>query len=66
MNNPHLALGHGTHFCVTAPSAPSARVTGQVAVATLVQRFPDMAMAGDLSWRPTPVFRGLTTLPVRP
>jgi cytochrome P450 len=61
-DNPHLALGHGSHFCVAAPLA---RIVGQVALTTLVRRFPDMVLVGDLQWRPTPVFRGLTGLPVQ-
>jgi cytochrome P450 len=60
----HLALGHGAHFCVAAPLA---RATAQIAIGTLLRRFPHITLAcrpHELTWRPTPVFRGLTRLPV--
>jgi cytochrome P450 len=63
-NASHLALGHGIHYCVAAPLA---RMMGQIAIGTLVRRFPDIALAcryDELRWRPTPVFRGLAELPV--
>jgi cytochrome P450 len=63
-DNQHLALGLGSHFCVAAPLA---RITGQIAISALLHRFPDIALAcraQELRWRPTPVFRGLTNLPI--
>jgi cytochrome P450 len=62
--NPHLAFGHGAHFCVAAALARSA---GQIAIGTLLRRFGHLALAcrpEQLRWRPTPVFRGLVHLPV--
>jgi cytochrome P450 len=64
--NPHLAFGSGSHFCVAATLA---RSTGRIALASLVRRFPRLTLASpadQLHWRPTPVFRGLTNLPVHP
>ena len=40
--NPHIAFGHGLHFCV---GAPLARVELQVLFATLLRRFPQIRLA---------------------
>ncbi|MEC3956888.1 cytochrome P450 [Nocardia sp. CDC153] len=61
----HLAFGHGIHYCV---GAPLARLEGQIAFATLLQRFPNLELAVDdshLHWYPNAVIHGLKTLPVR-
>ncbi|MEV6488349.1 cytochrome P450 [Actinoplanes sp. NPDC051633] len=61
--NPHLAFGHGIHYCL---GAPLARLEAQVAFTKLMDRFPDLRPAGaDLSWRPGILIRGLSSLPVR-
>jgi cytochrome P450 PksS len=60
----HLAFGHGIHYCV---GAPLARLEGQIAIGTLVQRFPDLRLTvptDELRWRPGIVMRGLAHLPV--
>ncbi|WP_327256531.1 cytochrome P450 family protein [Streptomyces sp. NBC_01244] len=64
----HLALGHGIHYCV---GAPLARIETEIALATLLERFadlapdPDPAEAGDEArWRPSLRARGLVELPV--
>lgn len=62
---PHLAFGHGPHFCL---GAPLARMEGQIAFSVLVDRFPDMAVAmapSALRWRDGIFLRGLEALPVR-
>jgi cytochrome P450 PksS len=63
--NRHLAFGYGIHACV---GMPLARLEGQIAVNTLVQRFPKLRLAvspDQLRWRATPNVRGLESLPVR-
>jgi cytochrome P450 len=60
----HVAFGHGIHFCL---GAPLARLEAEIAFSGLLDRFPDMTLAGpvsDLRWRPSTLIRGLETLPV--
>ena len=58
----HLSFGGGIHYCV---GAPLARAEGQIAVGALLRRLPRLALGGEpLVWRPGPVFRGLSALPV--
>jgi cytochrome P450 len=64
-DNQHLGYGHGIHYCL---GAPLARLEGQIALATLLTRLPDLqldAEASDLRWRGGLIMRGLRTLPVR-
>jgi cytochrome P450 len=61
----HLALGHGIHYCV---GAPLARLETQIAVSTLLRRFPALELdvpRDELRWRPSMRARGLVALPVR-
>ncbi|MFF1343718.1 cytochrome P450, partial [Streptomyces sp. NPDC058290] len=61
----HLAFGHGIHHCL---GAPLARVEGRIAVATLLRRLPDLALATEpdsLVRRPSTMLRGVVALPVR-
>ncbi|KWX05079.1 cytochrome P450 [Carbonactinospora thermoautotrophica] len=63
-DNPHVAFGHGLHFCL---GAALARAEGEIAIGALLRRFPDLALAvppEEIRWRPT-FLRGLTRLPVR-
>ncbi len=61
-DNRHIAFGWGIHFCL---GAPLARVEGQIAIGTLVQRLPRLALATDRpEYRQSLTLRGLTTLPV--
>nr|WP_062341239.1 cytochrome P450 [Herbidospora sakaeratensis] len=62
---PHLAFGHGIHYCL---GAPLARLEARIALARLFERFPEMSLAApadELSWRPLPLLRALDRLPVR-
>ncbi|WP_412739549.1 cytochrome P450 family protein [Krasilnikovia sp. MM14-A1259] len=64
--NPHLAFGHGIHYCL---GAPLARLEAQVAFGKLLERFPGMRLAvpaEELTWRPGVLMRGLHDLPVVP
>jgi cytochrome P450 len=61
-DNRHLAFGWGIHFCL---GAPLARLEGQIAIGTLLRRFPRLALAADrVEWRETSTLRGLRALPV--
>jgi cytochrome P450 len=64
----HLAFGHGIHHCL---GAALARMEGQLALASLLRRFPEVRLAvpvGDLHWDHGDglVLRGLSELPVIP
>ncbi len=63
-NVKHLAFGQGVHYCV---GAPLARLEGQIAIQTLVERMPNLGLATapqTLRWRPGLTVRGLEALPV--
>jgi len=63
-NNKHLAFGHGVHFCL---GASLARLEGQIAISTLIQRMPNLRLRSapdQLRWRGTFALRGLEALPV--
>jgi len=60
----HVAFGQGIHYCL---GAPLARLEGQIAIGSLIQRFPDLRLAvpaETLTWRPGMVIRGLERLPI--
>lgn len=58
----HVSFGGGFHTCL---GAHLARLEGQVALTTLVRRFPNVELAtGTLEWNGRIVLRGLSRLPV--
>lgn len=59
----HVSFGGGFHSCL---GAHLARLEGQVAIGTLVRRFPALDLATDApEWNGRIVLRGLTRLPLR-
>ncbi|MEW6474055.1 MAG: cytochrome P450 [Actinomycetota bacterium] len=63
-DNRHVAFGHGLHFCL---GAPLARLEGEIAFRSLLQRFPALRPAVPLDefhWTYRVVLRGLDGLPV--
>jgi len=62
-NNHQLSFGFGAHFCL---GAPLARLEAEIAFDALLDRFPKLELASEtLTYRPSPVLRGLMALPVR-
>ncbi len=59
--NPHLAFGFGTHACI---GAALARLEASVVLTELLDRWPDLRLAGRPKWRETFVLRGLQSLPI--
>ncbi|MEA3077103.1 MAG: hypothetical protein QOF60_2011 [Actinomycetota bacterium] len=58
----HVAFGGGVHHCL---GAALARLEGQVAIGTLVNRFPKIELAAaDVRWNGRVNLRGLAELPV--
>lgn len=60
----HLAFGHGIHYCL---GAPLARLEAEIAITSLIHRFPGLKLAvpaDQLNWWPSFHKRGLQRLPV--
>jgi cytochrome P450 len=62
--NPHVAFGHGIHFCL---GAALARLEARVALADLLSRFESFEYAGDEPWQPREglIAHGPARLPIR-
>jgi cytochrome P450 len=62
--NPHLAFGHGIHFCL---GSSLARLEAKIALADLLERTSDVELASDAPWTPRPGLHvhGPTSLPIR-
>ncbi|GGT21407.1 cytochrome P450 family protein [Streptomyces chromofuscus] len=60
---PHLAFGHGIHYCL---GAPLARLEARIALRTLLERAPDLALEGPPGpYLPGMLMRGMRSLPMR-
>lgn len=57
----HVAFGGGIHFCL---GATLARTEGQIAIGSLIRRFPKLDLAGEADWRDTVTLRGLKRLTI--
>jgi cytochrome P450 len=58
----HVALGDGIHFCL---GAPLARAEAQIAIGTLIRRFPKLRLEiEEPEWGGTFIIRGVKHLPV--
>ena len=55
----HLAFGGGIHYCL---GASLARVEAQIAIGTLIRRFPHVELAAEPEWRDRLTIRGVSRL----
>ena len=60
--NPHLALGHGEHFCL---GASLARLETRVVFEELLARFPRLSLAGPVRRQRSTHINGIASMPVR-
>ena len=62
--NPHLAFGHGGHFCL---GAPLSRMEARIALTDLLGRLKGLELAGPEPWEPRQALHvhGPNRLPVR-
>jgi hypothetical protein len=57
----HLAFAAGIHYCL---GASLAKLEAQVAVGSLIRRFPGVALDGEPGWRDRLTIRGVDRLPL--
>ena len=59
--NRHLALAGGIHYCL---GASLAKLEAQVAISSVIRRFPNLQLAGEPGWRDRLTIRGVDRLPL--
>lgn len=60
--NHHVAFADSIHYCL---GAALARLEAQIAINTLIQKFPNLKLASNqLKWKKSIVLRGLKALPI--
>jgi cytochrome P450 len=59
--NPHLGFGRGAHACL---GTPIARMEARVVLSTLLDRYPDLQLAGAATPRANATLRGPAALPI--
>jgi cytochrome P450 len=57
----HLAFAAGVHYCL---GASLAKLEAQVAIGSLIRRFPELELAGTPTWRDRLTIRGVDHLPL--
>jgi cytochrome P450 len=63
-DNKHIGFGYGIHYCL---GAPLARMEGEIAIGTLLQRIPNLRLTipvEGMEYRLSTIVRGLKSLPV--
>ncbi|HEX8440784.1 cytochrome P450 [Archangium sp.] len=62
--NPHIAFGHGIHFCI---GAPLSRLEARIALSVFLERVEGFALASDAPWEPRKAIHvhGPARLPIR-
>jgi cytochrome P450 len=62
--NPHIAFGHGIHFCL---GAALSRLEARIALSDLLERMQSFELAGSGPWEPRQALHvhGPTSLPLR-
>ncbi|WNG35591.1 cytochrome P450 [Archangium violaceum] len=62
--NPHIAFGHGIHFCI---GAPLARLEARISLSTFLERVRGFTLASDAPWEPREAIHvhGPARLPIR-
>ena len=60
-NNVHIAFGAGAHACM---GSHLARLEAQVAIGSVVQRFPKLELTAEPEWMSHFMFHGLQSMPI--
>jgi cytochrome P450 len=57
----HLGFAAGVHYCL---GASLARLEASIALTSVIRRFPDVALDGEVRWRDRLTIRGVDRLPL--